>query len=64
MKGWSSGFSDTFGCWCARVDASSAAEAEAIVRSCYGKSAGRIRMRWEPEEYELGWRSTSGRFPE
>lgn len=64
MKGWTSGYGDGFSTKCARVDADSPAQAESIVRSCYGPSADKIRMRWEPEEHEHGWRPTGGRFPE
>lgn len=64
MKGWRSGYGDGHVTWCARVDADTAEDAEGVVRGCYGKSAKKIRMRWEPEEHELGWRPTGGRFPE
>lgn len=71
MKGWISGYANVANderpptvIWCARVDAKSAADAERIVRGCYGKSGAEIRMSWEPQENELGWRPTGGRFPE
>jgi hypothetical protein len=64
MKGWETGFSETFSTWVARVDASDAAEAKRIIRGCYGKSGRRIRMRWDPEKNAHGYRPPPGRFPE
>lgn len=64
MKGWCSGSSDEFETYAGRVDADDAKKAKALVRSCYGASGDKIVMRWEPEQHELGWRPTGGRFPE
>lgn len=71
MKGWVSGYGgidedgrSSYRTWCARVDADTPEEAEKIVRGMYRKHAAKIRMRWEPTQKELGWRDTSGRFPE
>jgi hypothetical protein len=67
MKGWVGGYTGDeppTAIWCARVDAESAEDADRIVRSCYTKSGDKIVMSWEPQEHELGWRPTGGRFPE
>ncbi len=67
MRGWVSGYTGENldeRVYAGRVDAASVEEARAIVRSCYGKSADKIRERWEPEQHELGWRPAGGRFPE
>jgi hypothetical protein len=63
MRGWCSGTAANFTIWVARVDAETAMQAEAIVRSCYGASGQKIRMRWEPRSHDLGWRP-GDRFPE
>lgn len=64
MKGWITGYSDSFSTFAGRVDAKTASDAERVIRGCYGKSSARIRMRWEPKQHEHGWRPTDGRFPE
>lgn len=64
MKGWNSGFGDGYALYTGRVVADTAEAAETIVRSCYGSSGAQIRMRWDPEQHELDWRPTGGRFPE
>ncbi len=64
MKGWWSGSGDRVTIWVGRVDAADADAAEEIVRSCYGRHGKKIKMRWDPEENDLGWRPTGGRFPE
>ena len=63
MKGWLSGYCEDDTIWCARVDAESAGSAEAIIRSCYGKSGKRIVIDFI-EEMPLGWRPGGDRFPE
>lgn len=68
MKGWwsgSGGDDDTgYRTYAGRVDAETAEQAIQIIRTCYGPSSSRIRMRWEPEEKPYGYRATGGRFPE
>lgn len=63
MHGWRTGSGGGYITLVARVDASDAADAERIVRGCYGKSGSRMRMRWEPERHVLGWRP-GARFQE
>jgi hypothetical protein len=67
-KGWISGWTGDNGdderVYVGRIDAASVEDARAILRSCYGESGDSIRERWEPVPHEIGWRDTSGRFPE
>jgi hypothetical protein len=63
MRGWVSGYTALDEqVYVGHVDAESIADARAIVGSCYGKSADKIRERWEPKEHDLGWRPPGGRF--
>lgn len=67
MRGWVSGYTGENldeRVYAGRVDATSAEEADRIIRSCYTKSGARIRMRWEPEQKEFGYRPSGGRLPE
>lgn len=63
VTGWFSGSSEIYDTFVGRVDATSAEEAEAIIRGIYGKSAGLIVSRWEPRQNELGWMPGGDRFP-
>lgn len=62
MWGWISGHGEDYVIWCAIVIAKTAQQAEATVRSCYGKYADQIEMRWEPEPNPLTW-TPGDRFP-
>lgn len=62
MKGWCTGEGDDYSTWVARIDAVSAAGAIETLRSCYGHSADRVSLRWEPSELPFGWRHPSERF--
>lgn len=63
MHGWITGESCDSFVWAGRIEAPNAASAEAIVRSCYGKYADVVRMRWEPKPRARDWWPASGRFP-
>lgn len=62
MTGYLTGEGDGHKTYAGAVWALDAAEAERVVRSCYGKSSTAISLRGEPDEKPDDWEPTGGRF--